>query len=247
MASDSEQQIVLFDLPSKPPNKAWSLNPWKTRMLLNYKGLNYRTEWIEYPDIRPRLEGHVEPNSTNLPYTIPTIILPSGEYVMNSRTIADRIEALYPSPPVHLDSPQLAKLEELMRQLMPILMAAFCGPAMRNVVTEASLPYWKRTRAAAFGMPVEEFEAKFGGEPCWQKAEPPLAELTALLTEKKAEGPFFMGKEVSYADFVWVGFLIFCQKVGEGTYEKLLERSGDAEAHAKLMEAAKPWCERDDY
>lgn len=30
--------------------------PRKTRLLLNYKGLDYKTEWVEYPDIKPRLE-----------------------------------------------------------------------------------------------------------------------------------------------------------------------------------------------
>lgn len=33
------------------------LNPWKTRFLLNYKNLNYKTEWTEYPDLRKKLEG----------------------------------------------------------------------------------------------------------------------------------------------------------------------------------------------
>ena len=40
-------EIVLYDLKNKH-NKCWSLNPWKTRLILNLKGLKYRTEWIEY-------------------------------------------------------------------------------------------------------------------------------------------------------------------------------------------------------
>lgn len=69
----ASEQIVLFDLASRPPRSTWSLNPWKSdtppldqntqadkltaRLLLNYKGLNYRTEWLEYPEIQPRLQG----------------------------------------------------------------------------------------------------------------------------------------------------------------------------------------------
>ena len=74
-------EIILFDLPSRA-GKAWSLNPWKSKLLLpfksgdpamtmtdptltpflarlalNYKGLPYRTEWIEYPDLRPTFQG----------------------------------------------------------------------------------------------------------------------------------------------------------------------------------------------
>ncbi|KAL2159360.1 hypothetical protein VTH06DRAFT_2363 [Thermothelomyces fergusii] len=42
------EQYVLFDLPSKDPCRCWSLNPWKTRMLLNFKGVDYRTEWKKF-------------------------------------------------------------------------------------------------------------------------------------------------------------------------------------------------------
>lgn len=48
--------LVLFDLPSKDRCHCWSLNPWKTRLLFNYKGLDYTTEWVEYPDIKSTFE-----------------------------------------------------------------------------------------------------------------------------------------------------------------------------------------------
>jgi hypothetical protein len=80
-------QVILYDLPSQR-GIAWSLNPWKSdsgliyfiesmltllaRMILNYKGIDYKvneqsrtltqvsntlqTEWIEYPDIAPKFK-----------------------------------------------------------------------------------------------------------------------------------------------------------------------------------------------
>lgn len=66
--SDKQEQIVLYDLASKPPQKCWSLNPWKSmfcssvrgsvwssiaRFLLNYKGLDYRTEWVRRAHPKP--------------------------------------------------------------------------------------------------------------------------------------------------------------------------------------------------
>jgi hypothetical protein len=70
----SSDQIILYDLPSKPPCQSWSLNPWKStrqnhhpfyaytdttlaRLLLNYKGIPYKTEWIEYPDVEPKFKS----------------------------------------------------------------------------------------------------------------------------------------------------------------------------------------------
>jgi hypothetical protein len=86
----SEDVVVLYDIPSREPCSAWSLNPWKSksipqlvptiplmssprscipfrlksltsmvkqtaRLVLNYKNIPYRTEWVEYPDLAPTL------------------------------------------------------------------------------------------------------------------------------------------------------------------------------------------------
>ena len=48
------QEYVLFDLPGKD-GRAWSPNTWKVRSVLNYKKVPYQTEWIEFPDIVPKL------------------------------------------------------------------------------------------------------------------------------------------------------------------------------------------------
>lgn len=75
-SSARQDEITLFDLPSRPPGGCWSLNPWKSeqqqqpiqqverpdtdcvsaRMALNYKGLAYKTIWVEYPDVQPLLK-----------------------------------------------------------------------------------------------------------------------------------------------------------------------------------------------
>lgn len=44
MASDS--QYVLYDIPTKDPVRCWSWNVWKSRFVLNFKGLDYVTEWV---------------------------------------------------------------------------------------------------------------------------------------------------------------------------------------------------------
>ncbi|KAF9266028.1 hypothetical protein L218DRAFT_956986, partial [Marasmius fiardii PR-910] len=43
--------IRLFDIPSKLPQKAFSSFVWRTRYVLNYKGLPYKTTWVETPDL----------------------------------------------------------------------------------------------------------------------------------------------------------------------------------------------------
>jgi len=49
------QTYVLYDIPGKE-GKCWSPNTWKIRAALNYKKVDYKTEWIEFPDIAPKLK-----------------------------------------------------------------------------------------------------------------------------------------------------------------------------------------------
>ncbi|KAF7560081.1 hypothetical protein G7046_g4076 [Stylonectria norvegica] len=242
----SSDQIVFFDLPSKPPCTAWSLNPWKTRLLLNFKGLDYKTEWIEYPNVKPTLEPHVSSNDGGMEYTIPTVKFPDGTYVMDSRKIVNRIEESHPEPPLHLDSPVLSKLEALMPKIMGALRPVYVPWVPKRILNDASLEYWYRTRSATVGMPLDQLEKEQGGQPAWDAAKPVLAEVEALL-KQNPEGPFFLGKTVSYADFVWVGFLIFLQRIGQDVIEELYKVSGDAQLHKDILEAAAPWSKRNDH
>ncbi|KAK3985071.1 hypothetical protein QBC44DRAFT_335751 [Cladorrhinum sp. PSN332] len=252
----TDGQIVLFDIPSKPPLAAWSLNPWKTRLILHYKGLDYRTEWLEYPDIAPRLRDHVAPwppnpknNPEGITHTIPAVILPSGEYVMDSRKIATRLEELYPSPSLHLDSPYQAKIETAMQRIMSHLGNFFMPLVPKRILNEASHPHWYKTREIATGMDMDTLWETKGGKKAWDalEQEGTLQEVAGWLKENE-EGPFFLGREVSYADFVWAGFLIFMKRIGEeDAYGEVLKRSGDGNVHERLLEAVKAWTGRDDH
>lgn len=241
------EEIIFFDLPSRPPCKTWSLNLWKTRFVLNYKNLPYRTEWLEYPDIQPRLSPHLPPNPEGTPYTIPTIRLSSGEYVMDSRKIADVLEEKHPSPSLRLDSPYQAKVDSVMPLVMTQLAGIYVALIPQTMLNDASIPYWNKSRAAWLGEDIATFAAKNGGEKAWEEFAPTLRQVTGWLKENPG-GPFFLGTEVSYADFVWAGFLICSRRIEEkAIFQELLKRSGDASAHEALLEGLEKWAERDDH
>lgn len=116
----------------------------------------------------------------------------------------------------------------------------------RTLLREASLDYWRKTREERIGMTLEKAQAEGTGLKTWQKAEADIKQVTEWLKEN--EGPFFAGSELSFADFVWVGFLLFWQRVGDGNYEHFKTVVGaDITAHEKLLEAVKPWSERNDH
>ncbi|KAK1829573.1 putative glutathione s-transferase [Podospora conica] len=252
----SNQQITLFDIPCREPRKTWSLNPWKIRMLLNYKGLDYKTEWLEYPDIHARLSPHLAPNPPGAlaDYTIPTIHIPHptdpsqpGEYIMESLAIARRLEALHPSPPLPIDSKALAYFTANYGDLMTRLRGFWAVEIPRRLLNPPSAAYWRPHREALFGQTLEAMEAEHGGpEEPFRRAEGRFREVTALLKEDEG-GPFFEGATVGYADFVWAGFLLFVRAIGEEGYRRVLEGSGDPGVHERLLEAVGAWTERDSW
>ncbi|KAL8900045.1 MAG: hypothetical protein Q9207_005883 [Kuettlingeria erythrocarpa] len=232
------EQITLFDLPSKPPNKAWSYNPLKTRLILNYKNLPYRTHWLEFPDIAPHFESLViSPNAQGKPYTVPAIHFPStdahpvDEYIMGSEAIAAALEKAYPDPPLHLDAPELAKAEEQRGQTMRALVAVLGRIFTATLLNERSKEYIEATVDLS-GLP--------DGDEAWDGARPVLEAIGALLREKG--GPFVLGETVSYADFILVSLIHCFRRAGEDLYEKWVEISPEC---GTLYDASKQWLDRD--
>lgn len=205
-------EIILYDIPSRDPRRSWSPNPWKSslhthsdsmsestdqcsaaRLVLNLKGIPYKTEWLEYPDIAPTFKSFgITPNEQpSTAYTCPAIRT-SDKYVMDSKKIVDVLEESHPSPSLHLDSPILKKVEELISQCFTPLSPINLPRVPRFLLNPRSAEYFERTRGASFGMPLSQLEKEKGGESAWKAAEPKWKELATLL---KAEGgPFFMGK-----------------------------------------------------
>lgn len=162
-------------------------------MVLNLKGIPYKTEWIEYPDIAPTLKSFgVPPTEEEPPYTLPTIRIGSDKYVMDSHKIAIEVEQLHPLPPLYLDSPMLPKVQELLKQGVSPLRGVLMPNIPRNLLNPRSAEYFEETRSVRFGMPLSQLEKEQGGESAWTAAEPAMKELGALL---RAEGgPFVLGK-----------------------------------------------------
>lgn len=165
---------------------------------------------------------------------------------MDSRVIATELEKRYPEPPVYLDSPQLAKLEELMLKIMLAIRPIVFHQVPLSILNEASHPHWYKTREVRAGKPLDQFFQEEGGQKAWDNAKPHIDEVTALLKENSS-GPYFMGETITYTDFVWAGFLIFIQRIELDEFQQLLKTIGaDSDVHTKLLLALGPWSLRDD-
>ena len=213
------------------------------RLVLNYKGIDYETRWVEYPDLAPTMKSFaLAPNSEGLPYTIPAVQLPDGTFYMDSRTIATELEHRYPSPSLRLDSPILKTVEALIPRLTTPLISVFMPKVPAGLLNPPSAEYFERTRVKRFGKTLSEMGRDSDEEKAWAQVEPPLKEMGDIL---KAEGgPFALGKTVSYTDFVIVSLLHYAKRVDEAVYERAVA----IEPSLRIVyDASKQWLERDDH
>jgi glutathione S-transferase len=165
---------------------------------------------------------------------------------MDSKKIAEAIESRYPEPSARLDSPYQAKIEEFVSPLTGATFGLFIDELPKKVLNPPSVDYWYEDRAKIVGMPCDQFAKDKGGQGAIDAAKENLQKITALYKEN-SDGPFLEGKNPIYADFQWVGFLVFIQRANPEWFGPLLDATGDAELHKAVLAAASPYLKRNDH
>jgi len=161
---------------------------------------------------------------------------------MDSRKIVSELETLHPSPPLHLDAPELKEVETLIPALLGQTRGLILPRVSRDILRPGSIEYFERTLAEQFGMTLAELGKQTDEEAVWAEAEKGLRKFGEMLGRKG--GPFFGGEEVGYADLVVVGGLEFFKRVEGRFFERVVRvepRLG------RLYEACGKWLERDDH
>lgn len=232
----SSENITFYDIPSKLPQRAWSPNTWKTRSMfaafesilwttadmasfrfsLNYKGIPYKTQWVEYPDIADHCKDMgISPTARKADgspvYTLPAIYDPStGISTSDSLAIAEYLERTYPMAPklfpehsIGLQTAFVYAFRHQMASTWQFIYAPEC--AMLN---PRSAQYFRCTREETFGRMLEDLIPNGEkGEAEWAKFKAGLGRVSGWYA--KSGGPFLMGQSPSWADFV-VGAHIVC-------------------------------------
>ncbi|KAF8824223.1 hypothetical protein HHX47_DHR8000375 [Lentinula edodes] len=200
--------IVFYDIPFAESNICWSPNTWKTRYSLNYKGLSYRTEWIEYPDIEAlcikigAAPTDVKADGITPDYTLPVIYDPStNKTISDSFAIALYLDTAYPDTP-KLFPPGTQAIQE-----------AFMQPAVFWKLPEGrSQEYFRRTREALYNVTIEEWTPR-GDEKVkeWKRVERTLGVLAGHYRVAKEEfgilDAFLSGVKPTFGDFALAGIL----------------------------------------
>lgn len=188
------------------------------------------------------------PTADNSPsgYSIPAVRMPDGSYIMDSRNIADALEALKPEPSLRLDSGYVERTQEAVLATHKALAPNVMPRIPERLLNPRSAEYFAATRAKRFGMPLEQLATSpLAGKKAWENAKPSIDELVAILHEHE-DGPFVLGKTPSYADLILAGFWSFAKKLDKDgdLFERGMGIDGAIREH---WEACQCYLERDDH
>lgn len=155
---------------------------------------------------------------------MPTILLPSGTAISDSLAIAQWAEQERPTPSIHLTiTPHALAAQRIATAAFPLI-PVFMPRIPRTVIRPSSLAYFTAARAARFGMPLDQLEEERGGEQAWKVASAGLDDWEAIMGQFKVdEGPFVLGSQVSYADFMLVAVLEGFRRIGQDLFERIVE------------------------
>ncbi|KAJ6530937.1 hypothetical protein DFH09DRAFT_994320 [Mycena vulgaris] len=228
-------QIVFYDIPSTFPNKAWSFNTWKTRYALNYKGIPYKTVWLEYPEIEPFSKEIGAAPTRKKPdgrphYTLPMIHDPStGAVVSDSTKIAVYLDVTYPDTPPLMPAGTVGLHRAFEDAVNPLLSSVFpyAVPGTNTKLNPVSEAYFRRTREALWGKTLEDL-VPTGAEHVagWVKLNEGFGKLDEWIRANGDGSAYLMGDAPCYADMVIAGYVIWIKLVIPDRWEEIKEWHG---------------------
>ncbi|KAH6912639.1 hypothetical protein BKA70DRAFT_1264440 [Coprinopsis sp. MPI-PUGE-AT-0042] len=252
--------ITFYDIECPAPLRTGSPNTWKTRLSLNYKGIPYKTEWVDFPDMRalydkigakPHIGLSGAPN-----YSLPLIKDDSkGVAIGESFAIAKYLDDTYPDTPKLIPNPenggfekQAALVREIEGGLFPALTLILRQTIDCGVLTPRGREYFAVARApllAFVGIKVNSVEevqlSAEEREAQWGKVHEFFDAMSAKLGGE-GKHSWFLEDTISFADFALAG-LILCQKElwGEGSKEWKDVMTWNGGKWAKFIEELKDY------
>jgi len=194
------------------------------RFPLNFKGIPYKTEWVEYPNIAARCKelGIKAANKNPLDgsdlYTLPGIYDPStGVGLSDSLAIAQYLDEKYPETPKLFPNGTVglqASFTEATFISRVVGVRQFMGVITMSRLNPPSAEYFKKTKEAQVGMTFEQMMPK-GDRAAeeWNKFRDGLGKVDAWFAQTDDSGPFLLGAEISWGDIVVGAFLIWLKVI----------------------------------
>lgn len=162
--------------------------------------------------------------------------------MMDSVPISQFIESTYPDPPVPLTSELGHEVETKARAVLGPTVRNSVMPREINILSPRAQEFFRRTREAGLGHPLEALLDTDKEEQAWSAVNEDMRAFGELMMTHKADGPFILGARPSYADFFIVGSLQSSRVVDEGVFQRFMKFPGFKE----IYEACVPLMDRKD-
>lgn len=196
---------------------------------MNFKGIPYKTEWVEYPDIEALYKKIGGKAASTKPDGSPYYALPlihdssTGAIVSDSALIAKYLDNTYPDTP-KLFPTGTAPLQHAFLDMHEGTLGAlwqFALPKTHTILNPRSQEYFGRTREATFGKKLEDLVPK--GEQYkvqWAKVREDFAKTDSYYQQGKEAGPYLLGNTICFGDIAYVSFVTWLKKIyGEESVE----------------------------
>jgi glutathione S-transferase len=160
---------------------------------------------------------------------------------MNSTTIAEALEDLFPTPTLHVKDAATTRANDLLMKLMMTSFAAYM-PLIPNILNPVSKEYYEREREALMGASLSDiYNAK--GASAYADSQNELQAWKDFF-EEDGSGPFVKGTQPSFADFVFVAWLSAVKEFSPEAFEQFV---GFDETFRSVFDACGKWRERNMY
>ena len=161
---------------------------------------------------------------------------------MDSVPIAQFLESTYPAPPLPLTSELGHEIETKARAVAGAAFRTSLMPRELAILSPRSQAYFRHTREADLGHPLEDLLDAEGEERVWNAMDDGMRAVGELMRTHKAEGPFVLGARPSGTDFFVAGFLQCARTVDEGVFQRNIKYPG----YKEVYEACLPYMEKKD-
>lgn len=161
---------------------------------------------------------------------------------MDSAQIAQFLESTYPEPSVPLTSKLGSEIADRARAVGGKVLSTSLMPREAGILSPRSQEYFRRTREASLGHPLEDLLDADKEEQAWNAAAEGMLAVSELMQTNKADGPFVLGARPSYTDFFIAGSLETARVIDEGVFQRNIKYSG----YRDIYEACQPYMAKRD-
>lgn len=159
----------------------------------------------------------------------------TNKYIMDSAPISRFIEETYPDPPIPLESELGREIEVRARAVVGAVMFKSLWPHEVKILAPRAAEYFRRTREALLGHPLEDLLDPVADAEMWAAVEGDMDDVGRLMRTNAAEGPFVLGARPSYTDFFITGALQSAKVIDESVFDRLAKRPGYGDIYSACL------------